>query len=161
MIGTAMPSTKTARRGASAARKPAPPPPAYHHGDLRNALIAAGLEALDEVGARELSLRHVARCVGVSEAAPSRHFDGKEGLLAAMAAEGFRRLAASRASIVAGKATAREQAHRMLVSYVRFAQQHKGLFDLMVGPRILARDAHVELAEASKSSFDVFADSVA
>jgi hypothetical protein len=53
----------------------------YHHGNLRNALIAEGRRVLEEVGVRELSLRNLARAVGVSEAAPSRHFPGKEGLL--------------------------------------------------------------------------------
>jgi AcrR family transcriptional regulator len=161
-----MPATtkKPVRRAATSpragARAAPPPPPAYHHGDLRNALIAAGMAALDEIGARELSLRHVARTVGVSEAAPSRHFDGKEGLLAAMAAEGFRQLAAERQAITASAAPAREKARQMMVSYVRFAQRHTGLFDLMVGPRILARDAHSELTQASTHSFDHFAEAV-
>src|SRR4029453_12912774 len=76
-------------------------PPAYHHGDLRNALISEGRRLLEEIGARELSLRHVARSVGVSIAAPSHHFEGKEGLLAAMAAEGFIDLPGTRRKIAA------------------------------------------------------------
>ena len=132
----------------------------YHHGDLRNALIQAGRIALEEVGARELSLRHVARSVGVSEAAPSRHFDGKEGLLAAMATEGFRELAQQRREVRALSAPARDKARRMMDQYVGFAQAHKGLFDLMVGPRILQREAHPELVQAAAGSFDLFAQTI-
>jgi AcrR family transcriptional regulator len=163
MRTSAMATTHSASRRSPAPRSRAAASasaPAYHHGDLRNALIEAGLAAVEEIGARELSLRHVARSVGVSEAAPSRHFDGKEGLLAAMAAHGFRRLAQGRAAIAATSGSPREKARQMMESYVRFAQEHKGLFDLMVGPRILARDAHADLAEASKVSFDLFAEAV-
>ncbi|MEL6527734.1 MAG: TetR/AcrR family transcriptional regulator [Chloroflexota bacterium] len=61
----------------------------YHHGDLRNALIEAGLHQLTEAGIERLSLRKIARDVGVSHNAPYMHFKDKEGLLAAMALEGF------------------------------------------------------------------------
>jgi AcrR family transcriptional regulator len=140
-------------------KQPGPAAP-YHHGDLRNALIVAGLAALEEIGARELSLRFVARSVGVSEAAPSRHFDGKEGLLAAMAAQGFSELASQRRSVQSSGEPVSHKVRAMMDQYVLFAQQHKGLFDLMVGPRILQRDAHMELTQASTESFELFAQAV-
>jgi AcrR family transcriptional regulator len=132
----------------------------YHHGNLRNALIAEGRRALEEVGVRELSLRNLARAVGVSEAAPSRHFPGKEGLLAAIAADGFRDLAALRQEIQLSQETAIAKAYRMMKVYVEFAQQHKGLFDLMIGPRIVERGTFEELTEASDKSFQLFASAV-
>lgn len=132
----------------------------YHHGNLRNALIAEGRRALEEIGARELSLRYLARAVGVSEAAPSRHFAGKEGLLAAIAADGFRELTALRKEIVASNDTPMATAYRMMRVYVEFAQRHKGLFDLMIGPRLVARDSYPELSEESTRSFQLFASSV-
>jgi AcrR family transcriptional regulator len=132
----------------------------YHHGDLRNALIAEGRRALEEVGLRELSLRYLARAVGVSEAAPSRHFPGKDGLLAAIAADGFRDLAALRMKAKASEQTTMATCYRMMKLYVEFAQEHKGLFDLMVGPRIVERDAYEELTEESEKSFQLFASSV-
>lgn len=134
--------------------------PAYHHGDLRNALIGEGRRLLETLGAHELSLRHVARSVGVSIAAPSHHFDGKEGLLAAIAAEGFRELAVLRREIVAGTTDPLNRLYRMMECYVRFAEREKGLFNLMVGPRILERDAYEELTTAGTVSFDLFADAV-
>jgi AcrR family transcriptional regulator len=68
-------------------------PKSYHHGDLRNALIQAGLELLAEGGVQELDLRKVARRAGVSHAAPYRHFADKQALIAAITEEGFRLLA--------------------------------------------------------------------
>ena len=62
---------------------------AYHHGDLRDALIQAGLELLAEGGAEALDLRKVARRAGVSHAAPYRHFADKQALMAAINEEGF------------------------------------------------------------------------
>jgi AcrR family transcriptional regulator len=132
----------------------------YHHGNLREALIEQGRRALEDVGAHELSLRNLARAVGVSEAAPSRHFAGKEGLLAAIAADGWRELATLRRDLLDADDPAKTIAYRMLRVYVEFAQQHKGLFDLMVGPRIVARDSYPELSEEGSRSFELFASAV-
>src|ERR1051326_7507290 len=68
-------------------------PKPYHHGDLRHALIQAGLELLSEGGAATLDLRKVARKAGVSHAAPYRHFADKQALIAAINEEGYCRLA--------------------------------------------------------------------
>lgn len=56
----------------------------YHHGNLRNSLIEAGIELIDREGDKQLSLRKVAALCGVSQAAPYSHFQSKEGLLEAM-----------------------------------------------------------------------------
>jgi AcrR family transcriptional regulator len=61
----------------------------YHHGDLKNALIAAGIAILAETGVEGLSLRKVAAKAGVSHAAPYAHFADKQALVAAMATQGF------------------------------------------------------------------------
>ena len=62
---------------------------AYHHGNLRRALLDAGLQLIREVGARGFTLREVARRSGVSHTAPYRHFRDKDELIAAIAEEGF------------------------------------------------------------------------
>lgn len=137
-----------------------PAPVAYHHGDLRNALLREGRRLLEEKGAAELSLRECVRAVGVSEAAPSRHFDGKAGLLAAIATEGFRELAAQRLAIDQSKLSTLEKSREMLLSYVRYAQANKGVFNLMVGPRILTTDRHADLLSAAAQSFDIFSNTL-
>ena len=65
------------------------PARAYHHGDLRSALVAAGLKALEQGDAADLSLRQIAREVGVSATAVYRHFPDKQALLGALAEEGI------------------------------------------------------------------------
>lgn len=64
----------------------------YHHGDLKNALIQAGIEILSEQGLHGLSLRKVAQRAGVSHAAPYAHFTDKQALIAAISTEGYRKL---------------------------------------------------------------------
>jgi AcrR family transcriptional regulator len=56
----------------------------YHHGNLRNSLIEAGIELINQEGAKQLSLRKVAALCGVSQAAPYSHFQSKEDLLKEM-----------------------------------------------------------------------------
>ena len=72
--------------------KPKRPKPPYHHGDLRPAMIEAGLKVLRKEGLHALTLRRVAREAHVSPAAPYRHFSDKQALLAAIAESGFREL---------------------------------------------------------------------
>jgi len=64
----------------------------YHHGDLKNALIKAGIEILSKEGIEALSLRRVAKKAGVSHTAPYAHFADKQALIAAIAAEGYKKL---------------------------------------------------------------------
>jgi AcrR family transcriptional regulator len=151
---------ETSVRSKRTKSKATPAPAPYHHGDLRNALLREGRQLLEEMGAAELSLRECARRVGVSEAAPSRHFEGKEGLLAGIASDGFRELAAQRQAIVELKLSPLEEAREMLLSYVRYAQANKGVFNLMVGPRILDTHRHAELLEEGAKSFNFFSDSL-
>ena len=64
----------------------------YHHGDLKNALIRAGVDILAKDGVTGLSLRKVALKAGVSHSAPYAHFADKQALIAAISTEGFRQL---------------------------------------------------------------------
>ncbi|MDP3317245.1 MAG: TetR/AcrR family transcriptional regulator [Devosia sp.] len=104
--------------------------PRYHHGDLRRALVAGGLVLLEEKGASALGLREIARLVGVSAAAPYRHFADRKALLEAVAAEGFRGFAAAMAKAAEGLPEA-EQLAAMAFAYVRFALDEPALFRLM------------------------------
>lgn len=103
---------------------------AYHHGDLRAAVIAAGLERLQGGDGGELGLRALARDVGVSATALYRHFPDKEALLDALADEGLRRLGALQAQawLKAGGGIAGFKATG--AAYVRFAHDEPALFRL-------------------------------
>src|SRR6266702_8384163 len=117
-------------------------PKAYHHGDLRNALIEAGLELLSEGGASALDLRKVARKAGVSHAAPYRHFADKQSLIAAINEEGFHRLAEQIQSTlreVTGDAV--EQLFGIARAYVHFAQENPWLMREMFSGLTIEREA--------------------
>jgi AcrR family transcriptional regulator len=105
-------------------------PRAYHHGDLRAALIAAGLAVLAGSDAEALSLRELARTVGVSPTAVYRHFPDKKALLSALADAGVAWLGEAQrlASEAAGGGAAGFAATGR--AYVRFALAHPALFRL-------------------------------
>ncbi len=103
----------------------------YHHGDLRTALLDAAVQVLAEHGVSGLSLRECARRVGVSHAAPYRHFASKEALLAAIAAQGFAWLYAAGSAAMAPFTDPVARLDAYGLSYVRFALAHPQHFRLM------------------------------
>lgn len=106
----------------------------YHHGDLRAALIAAGLATLDsQHSADMLSLRALARDAGVSATAVYRHFPDKAALLNALSLAGLDAMAAAQqaAALGAGTGSARARFCASGAAYVRFAVAHPALFRLM------------------------------
>ena len=110
-------------------------PDAYQHGDLRRALIQAGLKLLSEGGVAGLSLRAAAELAGVSHAAPYRHFRDKNALVAAIAEEGFRLLTAEmRAAISAcGSSDLLARLRAAGAGYVTFAIRHPAYFRTIFG----------------------------
>jgi AcrR family transcriptional regulator len=108
------------------------PKAAYHHGDLRAALVGAAMDLLEEGGEAELSLRAVARRAGVSPAAPYRHYDDREALVSAVAAVGYRELAERLAAAHPSPSTPDELASAA-VAYVQFALERPALFRIMFG----------------------------
>ena len=112
---------------------PGMPKDVYHHGDLRAALLAATAEQIATNGVDSVSLRDLARRVGVSHAAPAHHFGDRRGLLTELAVEGFDLLAAE---LEAASADLREAA----LAYVRFALRHPGHFSVMFRRDLLKVD---------------------
>ena len=96
---------------------------AYHHGDLREALLEAGAAQLEAEGPAGLSLRKLGRQLGVTPGAPYRHFEDKDALLAALAAAGYRGLTAEILSATEGTSNAEERLKRAGTGYVRFVVQ--------------------------------------
>lgn len=135
---------------------------AYHHGNLREALVETSLEILERDGVAGLGLRAAARAAGVSQTAPYHHFDGKEGLLAAVAALGFREQKGEQQRIAEESArlgrSAADAVLELGVGYVRFARKSPELFKLMFGPEISDRSKHPELAEAYAAAYTSIED---
>jgi AcrR family transcriptional regulator len=125
----------------------------YHHGNLREALLLAGEQALEAGGAQNLSLRELARDVGVSHAAPRRHFADKQTLLDALALSGWERLGAALAGAVAASGDGFEARMRGLArAYVAFATRHPALVELMFATKH-QDGASPELAQAGERAF--------
>jgi AcrR family transcriptional regulator len=103
---------------------------AYHHGDLREALVRAALEILEDGTATEVSVRAAARRAGVSTGAPYRHFADRDALLSAVATIGYRELAEALFAAHPAPKSADDLAE-IAIAYVQFALNRPGLFRVM------------------------------
>jgi AcrR family transcriptional regulator len=113
---------------------------AYHHGNLRAALVAAALKEIAKTGPEGFSLREVARRAGVSAPAVYRHFKDKDALLAAVAIECWERIqAAMTAALVDAPADTLERFRAVGIAYVRFAVEHPEHFRAMAAPNLFER----------------------
>lgn len=121
----------------------------YHHGDLRNALRQSARDILEEEGLAALSLRAVARRVGVSHAAPYRHFPNHEALLADLAVEGFSELREAVAAAGGAPGGRAEKIAEIGAAYMRFAIRRRALARLMFGSQMPNRSGSPELGEAA------------
>lgn len=129
-------------------------PDRYHHGNLRQELLATARRDLREKGIENLSLRALAREIGVSQTAPYRHFGDKPALLSALAAQGFSELnACTRQALATGE----DDAEALLIgagqTYIRYALDNPELFKLMFGPSPAPQEESTELGEAADQAF--------
>jgi AcrR family transcriptional regulator len=135
--------------------------PSYHHGDLREGLVRAARAAVEAGGPEAVSLRELAQALGVSTAAPYRHFRDRRALLAAVAAEGFAELAeayrVARAQPGPPLAIMRDTAR----VYLRLAFEHPGLFRLMFAGDILSGEPPPSLTGPAMEAWVEFCRTVA
>lgn len=133
---------------------------AYHHGDLRNALLAATEMLLSEAGVDGFTLREVARRAGVSHGAPAHHFGDARGLLSEFTAQSFAQMATAMAS---RRATATPEPFEQLVAtgvaYVAYALTHRARFQLMFRSDRLDLDC-AALADAGGSAYGHLVDCI-
>jgi AcrR family transcriptional regulator len=109
-------------------------PVAYHHGNLREELLDAAAEAVEEEGLAALSLRALARKVGVSHGAPARHFPDKTALLTALATEALDRFQAAMREAGEKGDSALERYRAIGRCYVRFAIENPAYFHIVGRP---------------------------
>ncbi len=131
----------------------------YRHGDLRRALLQESISLIESEGVAAVSLREVARRVGVTHAAPYHHFPDKASLLRAAAEEGFRGLGQQMAM---GAARADDPLSRLAacgMGYIEFGLANPGLFRLMFRPELTGVQAG-EAPAAYTASWEVLVDAV-
>ncbi|MCM6776316.1 TetR/AcrR family transcriptional regulator [Nocardia sp. CDC159] len=117
---------------------------AYHHGDLRATLLRAAADQIAAEGVDAISLRALAQRAGVSHAAPAHHFGNRQGLLTALAIEGFELLGAEMRS-------AAGDFRDVALAYIRFARTHPGHFDIMFRRDLLRADDERLLAARERA----------
>lgn len=127
------------------------PKNAYHHGDLRNALLSVARRELDAGAYEQLSLRELARLAGVSANAPYRHFGSKDEILAEVAAQGFRELSARMDA--ERHPEPRERLARLCDVYTTFAAEHPAVYRTMFGAEKQALMEFPVLQESAGASF--------
>ncbi|WP_427306196.1 TetR/AcrR family transcriptional regulator [Cupriavidus sp. H39] len=132
----------------------------YHHGNLREEMIRCGREILASKGVHGLTLRSAAKLAGVSHGAPRNQFADKEGLLAAIATEGFRELVAVRRARLSREMNAEVRLLTVMDGYIEFAVKHPALFYLMFGPQIEDKEKYPELLEAGNASYQLLSGAV-
>ncbi|MGZ3420148.1 MAG: TetR/AcrR family transcriptional regulator [Polyangiales bacterium] len=108
---------------------------AYHHGNLRRALLDTALELFVQRGAFDFTLRELAREAGVTHNAPYRHFAGKNELLAAIREEGFAMLAEAAQKALETETEPRPRVRALGDAYVRFAIERPHHFRLMLSEK--------------------------
>lgn len=132
---------------------------AYHHGDLRKALLAAGEAELAEKGVEGFTLRGCAKRAGVSHAAPAHHFKDANALLTALATEGFRRFIEAMRRRREAATTPQDRLTAIGLGYVDFARANPALFRLMFSSsRPDCTDAALE--RSSREAFGVLLEGV-
>jgi AcrR family transcriptional regulator len=119
----------------------------YHHGDLRPALVDAAIAVIAERGVRDFSMAEASRRLGVTTAAPYRHFADRDELLAAVAARGLTVFAAMLSGAADGADTPAQRLAAMAGAYVRFAAQQRPLFDALFSSG-LDKSRHPDLQRA-------------
>ena len=128
----------------------------YHHGDLRQTLIDTACKHLRESGADTLSLRALARQIGVSQTAPYRHFDSKNALFAAIAVYGLQLL---KTELHRARDLHRDDHEATILevglAYISWATENADKYLLLFDSSLVEFGKYPDLLEASNDAFAV------
>ena len=132
----------------------------YHHGDLRQALLDTADRLVERDGLPALTLRAIARELGVTHMAAYHHYRDRRDLLAALATRGYERLGEALAERAAGASDARAALKEVGIGYVTFAVANPGYFRVMFSPELEGVRDGDPLKSATATAFAVFADTL-
>ena len=132
----------------------------YHHGDLKKAIMDAGLEMVAESGLESLSLREIARRIGVTTAAPYYHFKDRQSLLIELAIRGYEELFET---VRRARETASDGADEVTVTataYLRFGRDHRALYAIMFSGEFTTHPRLQEMVAVANRSLDLVRQSI-
>jgi AcrR family transcriptional regulator len=152
----AAPTQRATEPGTSATRSRV----AYHHGDLRRALVDQATELVERHGHPSITVRQVAREIGVSHTAAHYHFATREALLAAVATLGYEEMTSALESAMRDAPDARARLGELGRAYVRHALKRGRMYQLMFSSETATRDAYPELRAASDRMFALLVDAI-
>jgi AcrR family transcriptional regulator len=132
----------------------------YHHGDLREALIQAALDEAEQGGPEAISIKALAKTLGVSQPAPYRHFADREALLVAVTAEAFRQFNTTLREALA-TSSRRSKLSRLAQAALVFGLQRSGIYRLMFASQTMACAAeNSDLHIASRETLALVKDAL-
>jgi AcrR family transcriptional regulator len=127
----------------------------YHHGNLKEELIACACKLCERDGYTKLSIRSLAKESGVSQTAPYRHFETKQALYASVATNGFKNLSKA-CYIDTKKNVTKKQIIEIGCRYIEFGLENANTYDLMFGTAVGNFADYPELLEAANKTYDSF-----
>jgi len=126
----------------------------YHHGDLKASLKKTALHLVREKGPRGFSLNEASRLAGVTAAAPYRHFEDKDALLAELACDGCHLMTLELREAATKVSGVKEQMLEAGMAYLRFSSAHADYFDVIFNAG-LDKTKYQELGRAAAEAFGV------
>src|SRR5262245_12279943 len=121
--------------------------------DLRRTVLDASLELIEAEGLGALSMREVARRAGVSHQAPYHHFGDREGILAALAADGFAQLHIDMQKAIASTRSQTKRIEAIGNAYIEFALKNPGYFKIMFRSELVDMDRFDEVRNRAEETF--------
>lgn len=136
------------------------PENAYHHGDLRDALTQAALHEVERGGPEAVSLKALAKKLGVSQPAPYRHFADRDALMEAVTAEAFRQFTAELKELIE-RSSRRSKLSRFAQAALAFGLRRNGIYRLMFASRVMACSPDgSELHKAAMETFSLLVEAL-
>ncbi len=133
----------------------------YHHGDLRRAILESALKLINKSGIEHLSLREVARALGVTTAAPYHHFKDREALLVQIAIQGYEQLLKRLEEARTAKEASQTELEAEGAAYLSFAHEHAALYSVMFSSEVAGKNEYPELRQIADRCFHLVCASVA
>ena len=135
--------------------------PKYHHGDLRRAILEAALELIKESGIQSLSLREIARRIGVTPAAPYHHFKDRGEILLQIGMQGYVDLLHVLEQAAASGAGAEDECEAEFRAYLQFAREHSAVYAVMFSAELVRHDEGSRVKTIADRCFALVCASVA